>query len=163
MEESDDLNPFDELVLWIFSQPREIQEEIAYSVLNFIPGHEDLFPDMDVETLPSKLQAWFDAQADFSIIARTSTIIFVRSTIDYFVMRSKGSKSSWQENKQLNEQVIADLRSQGEPTEPIDRVVQSMSFRQRLWGRAYQDWREFRDQTISDANLEDWFNARLDA
>lgn len=159
----DDTNPFNLLIAWISVQSQEVQEDIAYHIINFIPGEENDFPDLDGDGLLVKLREWFSKQCRFSIVARTSTILFARSVIDYAVMRSRNSKEKWLESIALNQQVADDLRAQGQDTAHIDSVVQSIPFRQRLWLRAFDDWIDFRDAHITDDHLERWFEARIHA
>lgn len=153
----DPINPIRAITYWFSSQPREIKQDLAFLVLSGLPG-ADIEGVMQGQLEPiAYFEAWLKQQSQLSSSMKlVGAVLCARVSINFFVMRTRGSEKSWQQTIALSKSLREQFASQGQPVDFIDNMLQQAPFRKRLWIKSAASWRALCAGPLSDVALNDW-------
>ena len=157
-------NPIELLEKWFSALPADARKDLSFLAVHAIPNSpyttggnitrdpEELFLNWikDVMKLfPSRL---------------IGHVLSMRSIIDFFVMRSRGSKESWDKITSINIRMIEAAENEGQPetfVEPLKKIVREAQFRQKQWDKIASSWKELCSGALSDDALETWLDNNM--
>jgi hypothetical protein len=80
----------------------------------------------------------------------------LRTFIEFFVINQRGTKQNWQATLALNERLRDHIASEGHDPEFVERMIEQMPFREKLWIRSAESWKLLCHGALSDDSLNEW-------
>ena len=143
---------------WLTSQPHDVRVDVVVMALAPIPGlglpSDALLSGDDVvlEFL-DKLEAHVQNSRAH---AQVAAVLAIRSAVEFFVLRTRGTEEAWDQTRRNNERLISEMATLGEEARTLKDVLRDMPLRQATWLRAAHQWRELVSSAWSDTTLERW-------
>jgi hypothetical protein len=148
------LSAFDD---WFCSQSPGIQSDLVALALAHLPGSGVDFVDMLGDDIVTPFRASLEVlETEGSAFQQVCAVVAMRSAIDFFVIRQRGSRSSWKITRQLNRRAYEEIAAEGHSPAFLDSFFEHLPFREKQWLRAAEGWRELCANALSDETLDAW-------
>lgn len=142
---------------WFTPRPPDIQVDLVALAFVNVGGFGVSVDDLlEEDVVAPFLDALDELGQELRPRRQVSCALTLRAAVDFFVMRQRGARSGWQDLRSVNERIREQLAAKGQPTHALDRLLQQLPFREKLWLRAAESWRELCAGPLSDATLDAW-------
>jgi len=150
-------NPIQAILDWFVTQPLEIRQDLAFLTLYSLSGINSAVQDPSTNNPEGVMEGWLEQQAKLSSPNQlVGTTICVRAAIDFFVMCNRETKEDWIKTIEFNQTIRNRIGATGKDASFIDKMLERLPFRSKLWIKATKSWRNLCNETLSDDSLRTW-------
>jgi hypothetical protein len=155
-------SPIQSFLDWFNGLPPNQRTDIAALVMGFSP----LFGSID----PARAS---DVSKDFiagiskylgSGTSEVGVMLALRATVDFFAIRNRATRESWDEVQHRNLAMKAVLEQRGDEsrlTEFIEDQNRQLPLRREQWLGTAAKWKDLCNSSLSDESLVTWFESTL--
>jgi hypothetical protein len=151
-------SPINAFLNWYQTLPIPHRQDIAAFVVGFNPGFEGVDtpgPKTLVSNFEEKLKSYSNDK-----LFGVGVSLSLRSCIEFFFIRKRGSREGWQEIKGFLEGAKEHFTKEGKDStvESAERYLREVPFREEQWIATCKKWDDIRTKEFSDDYIDRWWS-----